>query len=520
MDKSILKSTGVVAFFTLLSRIMGLIRDIVISSVFGANALVDGFYVAFRIPNLFRRFVAEGCLTISFVPVYTEYLMTKERSEALELAQKTLSALSVFVFLIVSLGMIFSPEIVRLFGYGFTNAEQISLTIGLNRLMFPYLFLISLVSFAMGYLNSHKYFFGPSFSPVLFNVGNIFGALFLSRFFDKPLYGLAIGILLGGVMQLILQIPYMIRAGFKMKFSLDLNHPGIRKIFKMMAPALFGIAIYQINIIMSTMLASTLPGGSISWLFYSDRLTEVVLGVFVVSLGNVLLPELSGFAAAGDMSKIRDLYLSSVKAVLLISIPAAIALMYAGLPIISVLFKRGNFSFYDVDMTYKALFYASIGIPSISILRITVPAYYSLKDTKTPVYTSLLSFFVNIGSGFFLMQTALKHGGLTLGLSIASTVQMLILVYILQKKIGHIGFGQFMLPVLKFVLAGIVMAVSISLIAGFVDWANDPFVKRMIFLVIIVITGIAVYFVTCFLLRVHEVVTIKNLAVKLFKKFS
>lgn len=520
MNKSILKSTGIVAVSTMTSRVMGLIRDMVISSVFGANALVDGFYVAFRIPNLFRRFVAEGCLTISFIPVYTEYLLTKNREESLALAQKTVSILSIFLCVIVGFGIIFSPQIVHIFGYGFKNPEQISLTIDLNRIMFPYLFLISIVSFAMGYLNSHKYFFAPSFSPVLFNVGNIFGVLFISRFFDQPLYGLAIGIVLGGIMQFILQIPYMIKAGFKMKFSLDLTHPGIRTIFRMMAPALFGVAVYQINIIMSTMLASTLHAGSISWLFYSDRLTELVLGVFVVSLGNVILPELSGFAASGDLTKIRELYLSSVKAVLFISIPAAIALIFAGLPIVSVLFKRGNFNSNDVEMTFKALFYASMGIPSISILRITVPAFYSLKDTKTPVITSLLSFFINIGSGFLLMRTGLKHGGLTLGLSIASTVQMLILVIILQKKIGRIGFREFMLPVLKCIFSGIIMALFIRFIGLNVDWFNDAFIKRLLYLIVIIITGIFIYFLACFFLRVNEIVVFRNLVVKFFKKFS
>ena len=427
--------------------------------------------------------------------------------------------LSIFLCIIVGLGIIFSPQIVNLFGYGFKNNEQISLTINLNRIMFPYLFLISIVSFAMGYLNSHKYFFAPAFSPVLLNVGFIFGALFISRFFDQPLYGLAIGVILGGIMQFILQIPYLIRAGFKMKFSLDFNHPGIRSIFRMMPPALFGIAVYQINILMSTMLASTLPGGSISYLYYSDRLTEIVLGVFVVSLGNVLLPELSGFAASRDYKKIRELYLSSVKAVLFISIPACIALMCAGLPIVSVLFKRGNFSATDAEMTFKALFYASLGVPSISILRITVPAFYSLKDTKTPVIASFLSFVVNIGSGFFLMQTVLKHGGLTLGLSIASTVQMLILMIVLQRKIGNLDFRQLMLPVLKYFFSGIIMALFIYFIGLKVNWTDDPFIKRLLFLIIIIITGILVYFLTCYMLKVKETVILKKLIFKVFKKF-
>ncbi len=518
MDRSILKSTGIVAASTVTSRIMGLVRDMVISSLFGATSLVDGFYVAFRIPNLFRRFVAEGCLTVSFIPVYTDYLLNKSRDESLELARHAFSILSLSLFLIVALGIIFSHGIVNIFAWGFTNAFQVDLTVSLNRIMFPYLFLVGIVSFSMGYLNSHKYFFAPAISPVLLNIGFITGALFISRFFEQPLYGLALGVILGGIMQLILQIPYLIRAGFKMKLTINFNHPGVRTIFGMMMPALFGMAVYQINIMMSTMLASMLPAGSITYLYYSDRLTEIVLGVFAVSLGNVLLPELSEFAASRETGKIRDLYISSVKAVLLISIPACIALMTVGLPVISVLFKRGNFGVFDTEMTYKALFYASIGIPSISILRITVPAFYSLKDTRTPVITSFLSFAINISSGYLLMNTSLKHGGLTLALSIASTIQMLSLIIILQKKIGRIGFNKLILPVIKYVLSGIIMALFISFIGQKVNWLNDSFLKRMIYLIIIIGAGISVYFLSCFFLKVKEVLVLCDKIIQIIKK--
>ncbi len=514
MNKSVFKSTGIVVFSTLLSRIMGLIRDIVISSVFGANAFVDGFWIAFRIPNLFRRFVGEGCLTISFVPVYTSYLVTKTKKESLELAQKTLSLLVMILSIIVGLGIIFSPAIISLFGYGFTDPEQISVTIVLNRIMFPYLFIVSLVAFAMGYLNSHKHFFAPAFSPVLLNVGFIIGALIISRYFAQPLYGLGLGVLLGGFMQFLLQIPYLIRTGFKLKFTVDLNHPGIRAIFRMIVPALFGIAVYQINILMSNMLASMLPAGSISYLYYSDRLTELVLGLFVVSLGNVLLPELSAFAASGNMDKIKEMYTSALKVILFISIPASIALMTAGLPVTSVLFRRGAFNPEDVQMTFKALFYAGMGIPSISIIRITVPAYYSLKDTRTPVIASTVSFVVNISAGYILMQTGLKHGGLTLALSIAATVQMLILIYFLQKKTGHIDIKSLLVSVIKYLLAGIIMAVFLWFIAGKIDWLHDVFFKRLLYLIIIISGGLFVYCLSCFFFRVKEI----NFILKIIKK--
>ncbi|MBN2403417.1 MAG: murein biosynthesis integral membrane protein MurJ [Spirochaetes bacterium] len=520
MNKSIIKSTGIVAFSTLLSRIAALARDIIISSIFGATGLLDGFWVAFRIPNLFRRLVAEGCLTISFIPVYTEYLVMKGEEEALGLAQKVLSILMLVVSAIVALGIIFSPEIVKVVGYGFAGEDQIALTVALNRIMFPYLFFVSIVAFIMGYLNSHKYFFSPAFSPVLLNIGFIIGALFLRHFFDISLYGLALGVIIGGIMQLILQIPFLIKAGFMFKFSFDFNHPGIKAIFRMIGPALFGIAVYQINIMSSTILASMLPEGSITYIFYSDRLTELVFGLFIMSLGNVILPELSAFSASDNYVKINELYSSSIKAVLFVAIPASIALMVIGFPIVSVLFMRGQFTPENSLMTYKALFYASMGIASISVIRITVPTFYSLKDTKTPVIASTASFITNICFGYILMHTELKHGGLTLAQSIAATIQMLILILALQRKIGRIGFRDIILPVSKYILSGIFMALFIYFIGLKVDWFNDAFLKRLLFLVIIIITGVFIYFLACFFLRVKEIDIFKNLIVKFFKKFS
>ncbi|MBN2041818.1 MAG: murein biosynthesis integral membrane protein MurJ [Spirochaetes bacterium] len=507
MDKSILKSTSVVAFSTLASRVLGLVRDMVIGAVFGATGAVDGFWVAFRIPNLFRRLVGEGCLTISFVPVYTEYLVKKGEKEALELAQKTLSILVVVLLFIVIAGVVFSSGIVSLVGFGFSDPAQIDLTVALNRLMFPYLFLVSLVAFSMGYLNSHKYFFAPAFAPVLLNIGFIAGALVLRHFLKVPLYGLAIGVLLGGVLQLLLQVPYMIKAGFRLKFSIDFNHPGIRAIFRMIGPALFGIAVYQVNLLMSTVLASMLPDGSITYIYFSDRLTELVMGVFIISLGNVILPSLSGLSALNDLGKIRDLYTSSVHSALFITIPASAALIVLGLPIISVLFMRGEFNVFTSLMTYKALLYGSIGMFAVSIIRITVPTYYSLKDTKTPVFASAASFIVNIAFGYMLMQTGLKHGGLTLAVSIAATVQMLILIIFLQKRIGKLDLKKFILPILKYTAAAAIMAVAVYYIADQINWLNTDaaLIKRIIYLFAIIIAGASVYFLACFFLRVREV---------------
>ena len=478
---SLVRSTGIVAVSTLFSRVMGFIRDMVIASIFGPSGLLDGFFVAFRIPNLLRRLVAEGSLTISFIPVYTDYQLNKGKEEALRLAQKTFSILLIVLVFLIILGEYFSPQIVSFFAIGFTDPAQIAVTINFNRIMFPYLFFVGVVAFSMGILNSHGYFFAPAFSPVLLNIGFIVGAVYFSTYFNEPLYGLTIGVLFGGFLQVLLQIPYMIRSGFRMKFSIDFRHPGIRRIFRLIGPAMFGIAIYQINILINTILASTLPSGSISYLYYSDRLTEIVLGGFIISIGNVILPEMSRMSASENFDKLKGLYIMSIRSALFLAIPASIALMTVGLPIISVLFLRGKFNPFHAEMTYRALLFASIGITSLSILRITTPTFYSLKDTRTPVQCAAVAFVVNIVLGYTLMQTSLKHAGLSLANSIAVTVQVILLLYFLQKKLSGLDLRNTILPVVKFVLSGIVMAIGIHYIAGRINWFTDPFYLRLIF---------------------------------------
>ncbi len=503
-SRSLIRSTGIVVLSTLFSRIMGFIRDMIVARYFGASGSLDGFFVAFRIPNLLRRLVAEGALTISFIPVYTEYLVNRGEEEALRLAQKTLSILLLVLALLVALGILFSPQIVSMFAFGFSDPLVVGLTVELNRVMFPYLFFVGLVAFAMGVLNSHGYFFTPAFSPVLLNVGFIIGAVCFRGLFKEPLHGLAWGVILGGLLQALLQVPDLVRSGFRMKISVDFNHPGIRRIFRMIAPALFGIAVYQINIFMSTVLASMLPPGSISYLYYSDRLTEMVLGVFIVSIGNVILPEMSRVTARNDGERLKRLYLLALRASLFIAIPAAAALMAAGLPVVSVLFMRGNFTAFHAEMTRRALFCSSIGIASIAALRITTPTFYSLKDTRTPVIAAVVSFVLNISVGYLLMRTALKHAGLALANSISVTVQVVLLYMWLSRRIGSIGARGLFIPILKYLFAGGVMAALVFYMSGFVDWLRDPFGRRALYLCAMVLAGGAAYFIVCALAGVEE----------------
>jgi putative peptidoglycan lipid II flippase len=502
---SLIKSTGIIAISTLASRILGFIRDMLFANFFGATGVTDAFWIAFRIPNMLRRFVAEGALTISFIPVYSEYLIKKGEKNALQLAQETLSLLIFTLIGIISLGLIFSPEIVNFMALGIKDKNILSLATNLNIIMFPYLFFISMVAFSMGILNSHNYFFAPAFSPVLLNVFIIIGIIFISQFFEQPLYGVAIGVIIGGIMQFILQIPYLIKTGFKFKIKFNFKHPGVKKISKLLLPSLASAGIYQINIVVITILSSLLAQGSITYLYYCNRLTEMVLGIFIISIGNVILPKMSKLSSIDEFNTVKDLFITAINASLFLAIPAAFALIAIGYPILTLLFVRGKFSPADAKITYNALIFASIGISSIAILRIITPTFYSIKDAKTPLYASGVNFVLNLIFGIILMNTELKLAGLTLALSISSTVQIIILLVVLKNKFNDLNFKKLFSSGLKFIFSSMVMAGLIYYLGLKVDWINDNMFLKIISMIGIIFTGGITYFIVCYILGVEEI---------------
>jgi len=503
---SIMRSFGIVALSTLCSRVLGLVRDVLMAAYFGAARTADVFYISFMIPNLFRRLVAEGALTISFIPVYTETMIHDGRDESLRLAQKVMTVQAIFMLVIISAGMIFSPQFMKLFFGRNDSAEVLVLSVNLTRLMFPYLFFVGFVAFAMGYLNSHRHFFSPAIAPVLLNVGMITGIIYFSRFFKEPVYGVAAGVILGGILQLLIQIPYMIKEGFVFKISVDFKHPGIVKIFRMLTPALFGIAIYQINTLVSNMLATMIPEGSVSYIYYTNRLTELVLGVFIVSIGNVILPEMSRLTALDDSAKFKKLFSDSVSSALFLAVPATAALISAGIPIISVVFMHGKFNYNDVLLTYYSLVTASIGIIFVAALRITTPAFYAMKDTKTPVISAGISLIVNVAAGYVLMHTPLKHAGLTLANTLSAIVQMGILLAMLNKKTGGIDIKRILKSLFKFIIASAVMSIAVIWIGSIADWKGGSTLTKALCLTLIIFTGCGIYFSVCYILKSDEMI--------------
>jgi len=293
-NSRVARAAGVVGMATMLSRIFGFLRDMIVAGLFGAGLTTDAFFVAFRIPNLLRRLLAEGSLTVSFVPVFTEYLRNRTRKEALDLADIVFTALSILLVAVSLLGVLFSPLIVTVMAPGFVKMPaQYDLAVFLTRMMFPYIFLISLVALCMGILNSLRHFAAPALAPVVLNLAMILAALTLRGFFREPITALAIGVMAGGVLQLVMQWPFLVRMGVRLKPNFHFRHPGVKRIGLLMLPAAFGAAIYQINIFIGTILASFLPTGSVSYLYYADRIVELPLGVFAIAVGTATLPSFS-----------------------------------------------------------------------------------------------------------------------------------------------------------------------------------------------------------------------------------
>jgi len=441
-NSKVTRAAGTVGSATLLSRIFGFVRDVVIAGYFGAGPAADAFFVAFRIPNLLRRLFAEGSLTVAFIPVFSEYLTRQGREEAFELAGSAIRMLSMILAAAAVAGILLSPAIVYVIAPGFaTSPEKYRLCVDLTRFMFPYIFFIGLVALAMGILNVLGHFAAPALAPVLLNLAMIASVLFISPHLDRPVFGLAAGVMIGGLLQLLFQIPFLLQKGLRFWQKTTIYHPGLKRIGVLMLPAVLGAAVYQINIVIGTLLASLLPEGSVSYLYYADRLVQFPLGIFAIATATAVLPSLSKQAAENDFKGLRDTFGYALNLVFFITIPAMIGLIVLREPIVALLFKRGAFDAETTRLTAVALLYYCVGLWAFSAVRIVVSMFYALQDTRTPVKMAVVSIAVNILLGVILMGP-LGHGGLALATSLASMVNLFLLVLALRKKIGMLGWRR------------------------------------------------------------------------------
>lgn len=456
------KAAGIVGFATLLSRIFGFVRDVVIAWHFGAGLGSDAFFVAFRIPNLLRRLFAEGSLSIAFVPVFTEYIKEWGTEEAFRFARSAIRLLSVLLAFTAVAGILLSPIIVRVIAPGFAEfPDKLNLTITLTRLMFPYVILICLVALCGGILNVLGHFSAPALAPVFLNIAMIGSVFLISPRLTQPAMGLAMGVLLGGMLQLALQIPFLIQNRFLFWKKADFYHPGLKRVGALMLPAVFGAAVYQINILVGTLLASLLPEGSVSYLYYADRLVQFPLGIFAVAAATAVLPSLSRQAAEKDFHAMKGTFAYAFNFVLFITIPAMVGLIVLREPIVALLFKRGAFDHETTRMTADALLYYGVGLWAFSAVRIVLSTFYALQDTVTPVKIASVSIVANIIFGIILMQW-MAHGGLALATSLASMVNLVFLIRALKGKMGTLDWRNISASACKTLISSVIMGVGVG----------------------------------------------------------
>jgi putative peptidoglycan lipid II flippase len=466
MSDGLLRSTATVGLNTLASRILGFVRDVVIARAFGAGSEADAFFVAFRIPNLFRRLFAEGAFAQAFVPVLSESRTLGGDAAVRDLAAHVAGALAALLALVTLVGVLAAPVLVLVFAPGFHAAEdKFSLTVQMLRICFPYLAFISLTSLCGGLLNTYGRFAVPAFTPVLLNVCLIAATLLLAPRMQQPVLALAIGVLFAGLAQLAFQLPFLARLGLLVRPRFSRAHAGMRRVAWLVMPALLGVSVAQINILVNTLIASFLRDGSVSWLYYSDRIMEFPLGVFGIALATVILPSLSREHASGSPQGFSDTLDWALRLVCAIAIPAAIGLgMLAG-PILATLFQHGAFTASDVYLASLSLSAFAIGLPGFVAVKVLAPGYYARQDMRTPVRIAVIAMLTNLGLNLALVAP-LAHAGLALGTAIAALLNAALLYRGLARARVHRARPGWRRFVLQVAAASLFMTLFLVLLRG------------------------------------------------------
>ncbi len=492
--KNITKAASIVGSATFLSRILGYIRDAVIAAYFGAGTYADVFFIAYRIPNFFRRLVGEGALTVSFITVFTEELTLGSRERAKRLASRAFTFFTIILAVITIAGILFSEQIVKVTAPGFANIpNKLPIAISLTRWMFPFLFFICLVALGMGILNSLKHFAAPALSPVWFNLSIIGSTLFLIPFFKEAVYALAFGVVFGGVLQFLYQLPYLKRYDMLPELDFNFKDPAIKKIALLMLPVVLATGVDQINILIVSRFASGLKEGSISYLYYADRIVGLPMGVFAVAVATAVLPSMSEYAVKEDWPGFKESLSFAIRLVTFITVPATVGLIALGRPIVNMLFQRGEFSHEAAKETVYALWFFSVGLVSFGGRRILVSAFYSLKDTLTPVLSGCAAVAANIIFCFLLIGP-LQHGGLALATSLSSIINLFLLFLILRKRLGGIGGRKIFVSAVKVAISSLLMGAGVYGISILVDWSHGGITMlKFVVLALAIGFGVTIY---------------------------
>jgi len=506
---NLLKALATVSSLTLVSRILAFVRDVLIARVFGAGAATDAFFVAFKLPNLLRRLFAEGAFSQAFVPIFGEYRNRRGRDETKLLVDHVTTMLALILFGVTLAGIIAAPILIYISAPGFAaDPAKFDLTVQLLRITSPYIFFISLVAVAAGILNTYNKFWVPAFAPVLLNVCFIGGALWAAPYFDPPILALAWAVFVAGIVQLAFQLPFLRQIGMLPTIRLSLKDEGMWRVIKQMGPAVFGVSISQISLILNTIFASFLVAGSVSWLYYADRLMEFPTGLLGVALGTILLPSLSKLHANGDTVEYSRLLDWGLRLTFLLALPAALALGMIATPLLATFFQHGEFNAHDVLMSRNALIGYSVGLIGLILVKILAPGFYAKQDIRTPVKIGIVTLLATQAMNLlFVFVFDLAHAGLALSIGLAACLNSAILFFFLKKRgiyRPEPGWAKFLL---KLSIALLVLGLELWFGMGSeAHWLEARGWARILHLSALVTGGVAAYFGVLFVLgfRLHD----------------
>ena len=506
---NLLKTLFTVGSMTFASRILGFVRDTLIARVFGAGMFTDAFIVAFRIPNFLRRISAEGAFSQAFVPILAEYKQQRTHNETKALINHVATLLGLFLVVLTILGMLAAPWVVQVTAPGFAaDATKFDLTVDLLRITFPYILFISLVSLSGGVLNTYGNFSTPAFTPVWLNVSFIVAMLLAAPYFDNSIRVLAWAVFVGGILQLLYQLPYLSKLGLIPRIDLNLHDEGVWRILKLMGPAIIGVSAPQISILINTVIASSLVTGSVSWLYFADRLMEFPTGLLGVALGTILLPSLSKSVADKDDNEYSHLLDWGLRLTFMLALPAAVALAVLAVPLVTSLFMYGAFTAHDVTMTKVPLMAYSFGLVGLILVKVLAPGFYSRQNIKTPVkialFTLVVTQLMNVLFVFVLDFKEFRHAGLALSIGLGACVNAGLLFYHLRKRGYYHPQSGWWLFLFKLALAVVVMAIAVHFVAGAdVLWFDYNLIDKILRLLGLLLIGAGTYFAMLWLMGIR-----------------
>jgi len=498
---SLLRALATVSSMTFISRILGFVRDLVIALAFGAGFATDAFFVAFKLPNLLRRLFAEGAFSQAFVPIFAEYKNRRGEQEARLLVDRVAAVLALALFVVALIGVLAAPLIIYVTAPGFAaTPDKFGLTVDLLRITFPYIFFISLTALAGGILNTYSRFSVPAITPVLLNLSFIGFALWGAPYFDPPVTALAWAVFVGGVAQLALQVPFLARLGLLPRFRLDFRDEGVRRILRQMGPAVFGVSIGQVSLVINMIFASFLVTGSVSWLYYADRLMEFPIGLLGVALGTILLPSLSRHYADRSPQEYSGLLDWGLRLTLLLAAPAAAALALLAVPLVATLFHYGAFDAADVFATRRAVLAYSLGLIGLVMVKVLAPGFYARQDIRTPVKIAIVTLALTQVMNFAFIWP-LQHAGLALAIGLGACINAALLLRGLLRRDIYRPLPGWPVFLLKLAIAVYIMGAMLWLASGSdASWLAMGAATRAVNLTGVVLLGAASYFMVLWLL--------------------